>query len=287
MDDVDQATAVESSVDVSVARERVHQGEATSYTSSSGEVRQKFSIKSVIDPETQEEISMDEAVKRGVVDPNKGLYCDDRRGVNMPIAEAMQKGFILVESTQTKKTREMVQAVGVVTVTFTRETRPYTIRRVLDPRNDMEITVDEARELDIFSADRGVWRNPDTGEETSIENAIDCGGLIVDYDAEASVGELDVTTKTFAVYGVMDRKQGKRLPFYEASQRGLIDKEAGKYMDNLTGKAMSVVDALKLGYLKARIVTDPDSMDLGQLSRQLSKQLSVSSDSINSDNSEK
>ena len=54
----------------------------------------------------------------------------------------------------------------------------------------------------------------------TIENAIDCGGFIVEYDEEAEVTEPEISEKTFAVFGVLDRKAGKRLPFHEAMEKG-------------------------------------------------------------------
>ena len=56
----------------------------------------------------------------------------------------------------------------------------------------------------------------------TVENAIDCGGFVVEYDTEAEVTAPEVSEKTFAVFKVLDRKSGKRLPFYEAAEKGIV-----------------------------------------------------------------
>jgi len=150
----------------------------------------------------------------------------------------------------------------------------------MDPRTDEELTIPDAIEKGVFDEDRKRWCNPDTGEEMTIENAIDCGGFIVEYDESAEVTEPESNQKTFAVFGVLDRKGGKRLPFHEAVERELIDKEEGIYFDTLTGEKMNVVEAFKHNYVRGRVIEDPKQLDY-----YLSKTMSGSHESLNSEGS--
>ena len=56
------------------------------------------------------------------------------------------------------------------------------------------------------------------------EDAVDSGAICVEYDdsESATLAEPEVTTKTFAVSSVLNRKTTKRLPFDDAVEAGLI-----------------------------------------------------------------
>jgi len=261
LDDLEQAKR-DMTLGVQVRRESAQIGETSTYESASGETRSTFSIRAVLDTRNFSEISMDDAIRKGIVNQSRGVYINPKTHEEIPIPTAMAQGFIIVESTQTKKTRESKQAVGLVTVKYTRETRPYTVKAIMDPRTDVQISVSKAIEEGIYDSTRERWCNPDTGEEMSVENAIDCGGFLVDYDPNAETKEPEVSEKTFAVFGVLDRKNGKRLPFHEASEKGLIDKEEGVYVDSLTGDQMHVVDAFKKNYVRGRVIEDPKQLEV-------------------------
>ncbi|KAK2155416.1 hypothetical protein LSH36_241g06023 [Paralvinella palmiformis] len=246
---------------ISIQHQETEIAETSSYTSSSGEVRQTFSIHGVIDPRTDEEISIDEAIKRGILDPDNGMYIHPTEHNRIPIPVAMNAGLIVVESSKTKKVKESVSAVGLVTVNVIRETRPYTIIRIRDPASDEDIPVSEAISKGIFDSDRGIWINSAKKEKIGIKEAIDSGLVIVEYDEEAEKVQPEVTTRTFAVYSAIDQKSGRRLPFHEACQSGIISKEDGEYLDTKTNKRYSVIEAAKNGWIKVRVIEDGAQME--------------------------
>lgn len=204
---------------------------------------------------------MQEAIAKRIINNMRGVYCNPETKIEMPIAEAMTKGLILVESSETKKMRESTQAVGLVAMTITRESRPYTIKKVRDPRNDEMLTVTEAVEEGVFNAEKGQWMNPNTGESMSAKDAIASGVLIVEYDETAEESKPEVTSVNMAVFGVLDRKTEKRIPFYEACQKGLIDKEEGMYTDSLSGEKLHIIDAAQKGWVNIRVVDDPSKIE--------------------------
>ena len=91
---------------------------------------------------------------------------------------------------------------------------------------------------------------------------MDSGAVIVEYDAHSDVTRApEVTTKTFAVSSVLNRASGKRRPFHEAVEEGLVIKEEGMYVDTLTGDKMLLVDAMKKQWVRAKVVEDPSMID--------------------------
>ena len=216
----------------------------------------------MIDPRDNVELSIAEAIERGILDPDRGLYIHpEQKDLPIPIPVAMNAGLIIVESTETKKTKEKIKAVGLVTVNVTQETRPYTITRVRDPISEEEIPVSDAIGRGLFDPQSGVWINPGSDERINVKDAIDAGLLIVDYDANAEVSAPDVTTRTFAVYGVTDRKEGKRLAFHEACERGIISKEDGEFLDTKSNTRHSVIEAARKGWVKVRVVEEGTRLD--------------------------
>ena len=90
-----------------------------------------------------------------------------------------------------------------------------------------------------------------------MENAIDSGALIVEYDHNAEVSEEpQVTTKTFAISSVEDRKEHKWYTFDEAVDHGILDRESGMFTDTQTGKTVNLVEAMQRHYVKGKVVTD-------------------------------
>ncbi len=244
------------------------------------QVRQSFSIRAVLDTTDNSEISMQEAIARRIINQMKGIYVNPMTKEEIPIPAAMSQGLILVESTQTRKLKESTQAVGLVSLTITSESRPYTVKKVRDPRNNDLLTVNEAVEKGVFNAEKGVWRNPENPDETlSARDAISSGVLIVEYDDANGESNPEVRTVNMAVFGVLDRRASKRIPFHEACKKALIDKDEGIYRDSLTGKKMHVAEAAKEGWVNIRVVDDPSQIEQYMLADSRSRSGSTESSS--------
>jgi len=61
-----------------------------------GEERQTFAIKSVVNPADGAEISLQQAIVLGVIQPEEGVYVNSVTGVKKPIPSAMSEGLIKV-----------------------------------------------------------------------------------------------------------------------------------------------------------------------------------------------
>lgn len=120
---------------------------------------QSMSVKSIRDPSTGELLAPTEAINRKLLDPYKGLFVNSQTGEQMPISEAIHKGFIVVEmispsKTSTKKDSNFTSSSAAATATdensnvvstsLVRETKSYHLLAVFDPTKNDEITIKEA-----------------------------------------------------------------------------------------------------------------------------------------------
>lgn len=229
-----------------------------SVNTSVSESQQTFVIKGVLDPRDDNTVlSLDQAVSQGVLDQVKNLYINPRSGVTMSVRDAMNEGRIMVEILSVKKIREEKSSYGILTITITKENRAYTIKAVLDPHTDDKMTLDQAVRKGILDS-RSTTYTTESGEKLQIADAIHSGLVIVEYHGAEGVGE--EITKTYAVHGVVDQKKKAKVSFAEATRDGLLDKNTGEYVNNVTGARVHTLEAIQKGFIKAR-VTDPSKLD--------------------------
>ena len=55
--------------------------------------------------------------------------------------------------------------------------------------------------------------------------------------------------------------------FPEAVARGIFDKETGTYIHNVTGEEIFIGDAIQKGFVKAKVVDDPSTLDIDPANR--------------------
>ena len=180
---------------------------------------------------------------------------------------------IQVEYTTTKKTAEKRRDVGLITIKTQRESRPYTVKAVVDAKTERRLTVDEAIAAKILDQTNGTYYNGADEYTMSLADAIDSNLLLVEYDKTAEVGEPEVVTKTYAIHSVVDQRAKKTVTFSQAIRKGLLDRETGAYYHNITGEYTYVGDAIKRGFIKATIVKDPNSLDIDPENKLVVEQL--------------
>lgn len=240
--------------------------DTTQLTTSEQEEKQTFVITGVIDPRTDKEISLDQAVTLGIINQMEGRYVNPTTGDSMPIPVAMNAGKIKVEMTTTKKSEEKRRDIGLITIRIAKESRPYTIKGVVDAKTERQMSVDEATRSGILDQKKGVYRNLNTKEELGLGDALDSGLLVVEFEGDhtevKTPREPEIETKTYAVHAVIDVKNKSRVGFAEAVENGLIDMDTGAYINNATGESVYIGDAIKKGFLKATVVLDTKTMDI-------------------------
>ena len=148
-----------------------------------------------------------------------------------------------------------------------KEDRSFVITGIVDPRTKQKLSIFQALSNCVLDQVNGIYRNPDTGETMTIPEAIQKGLILVDYRENLTNGHTveggfapmknRMEKVKYPIEGVIDPKTGELIGVKEAITAGIIDPRSGKYINPLTGEEMSIMEAVKNGYL----VTDPSMLD--------------------------
>ncbi|CAL1537681.1 unnamed protein product [Lymnaea stagnalis] len=226
------------------------------------EEQHTFIITGVIDPrDNKTKLTLQDAIMLGVVDQASNKYTNPRTGKSMSMTDAMNEGLVIMEFVSKRKIREEKDSYGLITIKITRESRPYTITSVIDPKTEEKLTVTQAVNGNILDTHNSTYRT-EKGEKISIGDAIQSGLVIVDYHEGEEQSKPEVVTKTYAVHGVVDQKKKAKVSFSEAVRDGLLARDTGEYVNNETGDRVGVHEAIMKGFIKARIVADPSKLEI-------------------------
>ena len=232
---------------------------------------QSMSVRSIRDPSTGEFLMPTEAIKRKLLDPYKGLFIHPNTGESLPISEAIQKGFVIVEilvespSTVKKTVTDNTQrsdsssTSNIISTSLIRETKSYHLLGVYDPAKNDEITVKEAIAKGILDRQKGLYIHPVTRESFSISDAIN-KGVIRARILPSNSSELSLTentpqqcllssnrfeeNRTYTICGAIDMRNGKKLSLSQAIKEGVIDSKSGTYVNLKTGESLSINKAI-------------------------------------------
>jgi hypothetical protein len=250
--------SINSDVEISTEQEET---ETDQVTSSIEEEKHTFFIRAVIDPRNGSEISVEDATVAGIIDQASGQYINPRTRDRMSIAEAMNQGKIMVEFTSRQKVRQEKKSFGLITIKTTRETRPYHVEKVVDPSTEEELSVTEAVRKGIMDPECHTYKT-ENGDTISMSDAIDSGLVKVQFQEGVKHSKPVTEMKTYAVNAVVDQKSKSKVPFSEAIKLGLLDKDTGMYVNNVSGEKVNVSEAIMRGFIKARVVADPTKLDI-------------------------
>ncbi|XP_074641306.1 uncharacterized protein LOC141899052 [Tubulanus polymorphus] len=192
-------------------------------------------IESVIDPKSGQELSINEAINRGIIDHKTGSYIDQNTGKKIPISEAVSKGLVKGEVTTPKPLPKGVLSQSEIKVIA---------KSVIDPKTGNEVPISEAVAKGWIDATTGVYTNPISGEQMALKEAID-KGLVK--SSESSDG----LTKTLSIKTVVDPKTGYDVNITDAIKKGIIDPKSGTYNDTVSGESIPISDAVSKGIVKA------------------------------------
>lgn len=149
---------------------------------STDERRRKLAIQAVKDPDTDEELPLDVAVARGIIDPEANAYVNRKTGERYPIPVATAAGFILVSEVpdeDEEETARPVTTVEIVGISMRHDTRPYKVRKVRELATDRWIGVADAVKDGWLRPQARVYCDVATGDEMSQDAALDLGLLQV------------------------------------------------------------------------------------------------------------
>lgn len=238
-------------------REKV---ETDQITQSRNEEKRTFVISGVIDPRSKEEIGFAEAIQIGIINQAEGLYVNPDTGEKMPIPEAMNNQLIKVEFQTAKKSKEETSAIGLITIKTLVDEREYTILSAIDADSGEKVDIENAKKRGILDAALENFTNLDKLDTMPIRDAIEEGWVEVEYDANGP--QPHYADKTYAVNAVVDQRHKRKVQFYEAVKLGLIDRNTGNYINNATGEKIYVGEAIRKGFLKAKVVDNADGLNI-------------------------
>ena len=215
---------------------------------------------------------------QGVLDLTRGTYNNPDTDYSISIPAAIHKGFVLVEYGESFANGSAANGVDSVdgvgaNLLSGMDTQVCPISGVIDPRTGEWISVRDAIAEGLIDPRTGTFRNPVTGEEMTLAEAVRAGYLMAESalpDEEegqengvfTSVAMVDVSYK---ITDVLDPRTGQVLSLEQAIEEGIIDPVRGTYTDPLTGEVMSIEEAMRRGLVKGRPfdpVKDKDEGDV-------------------------
>ncbi len=133
-------------------------GSSSSVKSTVSSETQSMSVKSIKDPRTNEYLAPTDAIKRNLLDPYKGLFFNPITQQHMPISDAIQEGYVLVEMIANHNSAKKSGDGGssnIVSTSLIRETKSYHLLAVLDTTRNLEISIKEAIARGILDRQKG------------------------------------------------------------------------------------------------------------------------------------
>ncbi|CAL1534640.1 unnamed protein product [Lymnaea stagnalis] len=222
-----------------------------------------FAISGVLDPKTKQKLSISQALSKGVLNKEFGTYNNLETGETMPIAEAISKGLISVEYGDSFTNGGLHNATKDSLGTLNSlETKTFAITGVVDPKTGQTISAKEAITSGLLDNKTGKFRNPVTGEELSLLDAVRAGYLMADpslFDEDqtdspmySSYNSIVLEEIKYKVRGVINPATGEEITLKQAIRDGIIDPVLGVYKNPQTGEVMSIEEATKRGFIKGR-----------------------------------
>jgi len=211
-------------------------------------------------------LTLGNAVDTGIVVPTDGEYVDRRRGIHVPLIDAVRDGLIQGRLLDVERKKEEVSRrgneSGVRMFSSVRSSRAATsaVRRsedvplsinvhgIVDPRSRLELSVKEAIDAGIFDAATGEYIDLTTGKRLSLERAMALNLVLAD---RAEHADEMVVEQSYNIGAVLDPVTDEFISPREAVERGLLDMARGVYIEPKTQETITLAEALERGLIRA------------------------------------
>jgi len=253
-------------IDVLVSREGVDRVTRISETF-------RLHVDSVCDTVTDRWLTLGNAVDTGIVVPTDGEYVDRRRGIHVPLIDAVRDGLIQGRLLDVERKKEEVSRrgneSGVRMFSSMRSSRAASedvplsvnVRGIVDPRSQVELSVKEAIDAGIFDAATGEYIDVTTGKRLSLERAMALNLVVADR-AEHVDGM--VVEHSYSIGAVLDPVTDEFISPREAVERGLLDMARGVYIEPKTQETITLAEALERGLIRAEPLEGADDAEILQ-----------------------
>ncbi|KAK2164152.1 hypothetical protein LSH36_68g10066 [Paralvinella palmiformis] len=233
-----------------------------------------YTIKSVIDPRTGEEIPIADAIRHKIVDKSKWQYWNMQTDKHMSIDDAIKEGLIIAEPLGSSLSKE-----AVIELDSMPTTKLYALKTVKDPNTGEEYDHVEAERRGLINKVQGIYMDPITGDKISIREAIRLGYITAieveqtedyqeQYKDEMIYATLETVreSQTMNISSVIDLQNVEEISVIEAIERGIIDPKKGIYRNLLSGETMTFSEAYEKKLVKAHM-KEKDSILVTQAPR--------------------
>lgn len=131
-------------------------------------------LQSVLDPVSGKEISVAEAIEKGIIDPKLGRYINPLSGDSIDINDAIDRGFIkCFKIDRVPRTKVIEEEVEEEEETILE--RDFVISGVTDPRTGRVFSLQEAIDKGLIDPEKGTYTDPTTGEVIPLYEAMKQG----------------------------------------------------------------------------------------------------------------
>ncbi|CAF4433789.1 unnamed protein product, partial [Rotaria socialis] len=197
------------------------------------------------------ELSVQEAIRLGILDKQNGQYINRKTNEIFSISEAIAQGHIraqplpvegssLSSTTTTANGQETIGTTNIKRGTV-KETKTYTLKSAIHPRTRKEIPIRQAIDEGIIDHAKGFYVNSITGR-------------LSDQKPSSFIG--DQRQQTFyLITNVTDIRTERIYNLQEATEQKLFDGRKGVYIHPITGDEINIGDAVKRGFIQVQAVS--------------------------------
>ena len=214
-----------------------------------------YHLLAIFDPLKNDEITIKEAIARGILDRQKGLYIHPITKESFSISDAINKGVIRARIL-TPPPDDQLPYQSLISTNRFEENRTYTIVGAVDPRTGKKISFSQAMREGIIDGKNGTYINLKTGDVYPMNKAIELKLVLTDSCEDRVQQNQQVPTtqpkreiRTLNIESVRDTRTGRNLCVSEAMLNGILDRETLNYRNPLTNEVLSLSKAYHSGYI--------------------------------------
>jgi hypothetical protein len=225
-----------------------HHNHNDKYVISTSLIREtrSYHLLGVRDYVNNKELSVQDAIRLGILDKQHGQYINRKTNEIFSISEAIAQGHIRAQPLPVESTtnQESSGSTNIKRGTV-KETKTYTLKSAIHPKTRQEIPIRLAIDEGIIDHAKGFYVNSLTGENLPISVAIEKGLIfteLIDQHPRRFV-------KTLIIEQVIDPVTNRRLGVTEAIKTGLLNSNITIYYHRVTQKQMTILEAYEQGLI--------------------------------------
>jgi hypothetical protein len=225
-----------------------HQHHNDKYVISTSLIREtrSYHLLGVRDYINNKELSVQEAIRLGILDKQNGQYINRKTNEIFSISEAIAQGHIRAQPLPVDSTNNQdSHGNSNIKRGTVKETKTYTLKSAIHPKTRQEIPIRVAIDEGIIDHAKGFYVNSLTGENLPISVAIEKGLIfteLIDTHSRRFI-------KTIIIEQVFDPVTNRRLGVTEAIKTGLLNSNITIYYHPVTQKQLTIFEAYEQGLI--------------------------------------